>query len=339
MDERQGRTVVKVHLHHAAEQPLDVFGEAVCALKPAFREGYNAAATRFRALRGRSLRGYLPAICGCDGVKGAENIHKIRELDDIAKFPAVTVSFGLNDYFSGRFLSRFTGRGYFEQLHLPSQPVFAQSGLMDPNGEFHIFSVMPTVLLVDERMRAGRPVPKRWGDLLDPVWAGDVMLPAAHGAVSTLLPLTILRDSGEAGLAALARSARGAQHATDSIRMAGRTLKGPAVYVVPWFFACACPNEDVRVVWPEDGALVEPSFLLVRKGQAETYAPVLNFITGADYAAACAGHNYPAACPSAENRMPNGARFNWLGWDFLREAPLEERAAAIKGRFANLVND
>lgn len=317
-------------------EPLDVFGEAVCALKPAFRAGYNAAAARFRAEQGRSLRGYLPAICGCDGVKGAENIHKIRELDDIALFPAVTVSFGLGEYFSSRFLGRFTGKGYFKRLSPPVQPVFEQSGLLDPNGEFFIFSVMPTVLLVDENRLAGRQAPRRWGDLLAPEWEGDVVLPAAHGAVSPLLPLTILRDSGEAGIDALARNVREAKHATDSIRAAGHAADGAAVYAVPWFFARACPNPGVRIVWPEDGALVEPSFLLVRAGQADTYRPVLDFIAGEAYGRACAAHNYPAARPGVPNGLPDGARFNWLGWDFIREAPLEARTALVKARFAHL---
>lgn len=315
---------------------LDFFGEAVCALKPAFREGYNAAAAVFRREQGRSLRSYLPAICGCDGIKGAENIHAVNEVETPDELPNVLMSFKFGDYFFSRFLSKFTGKGYFERLDLPVHPEFEQAGLRDPNGEFHIFSVMPTVMLVDKRMLGDRPVPHRWNDLLGPAFAGDVALPAAHGAVSTLLPLTLLRDHGEEGLAALRRAARGAMHSTDMIRDAGRTLKGPAVYVVAWFFAKACSSPDVEIVWPEDGALVEPTFLLVQRGQRKLYRPLVDAITGRELGAASAAHCYPAANPAVENDLPAGAAFNWLGWDFIRSAPLEDRIAAVKAFFDDL---
>lgn len=318
-------------------EKLDFFGEAVCALKPAFREGYNAAAAEFRRLHGRSLRGYLPAICGCDGMKGAENIHKVREIDDIGQMPSVIVSFNFGDYFYSRFLTRFTGKGYWERLNLPMHPVFEKSGLRDPNGEFHLFSVMPTVMLVDKKRLGDRPMPRRWSDLLDPLFAGDVALPAAHGAVSTLLPLTVLRDRGEDGMDALQRAAYGAMPSTVMIRSAGNKADGPAVYVVAWFFAKACPSADAEIVWPEDGALAEPTFLLVREGQRAFYHPLLDFITGRTFGEASAAHCYPAANPAVDNHLPAGAGFNWLGWDFIRSAPLEERIAAVKARFAGLV--
>lgn len=320
-------------------EKLDFFGEAVCALKPAFRVGYNEAAAVFRDLHGRSLRSYLPAICGCDGIKGAENIHKVREINDMEQMPSVIMSFNFSDYFYSRFLTRFTGKGYFEPLELPVHPVFEQSGLQDPNGEFYLLSVMPTVMLVDKKRLGDRPMPCRWNDLLDPLFAGDVALSAAHGAVSTLLPLTVLRDRGEEGLGVLQRATYGAMPSTEMIRSAGNRADGPAVYVVAWFFAKACPNEDVEIVWPEDGALVEPTFLLVQKGQREFYRPLLDFITGEAFGEASAAHCYPAANPAVDNRLPAGAKFNWLGWDFIRSAPLENRIAAVKKRFAGLVSE
>ncbi len=316
---------------------LDFFGEAVCALKPAFREGYNAAAAEFRREKGRSLRSYLPAICGCDGIRGAENIPAVNEVEKPEALPGVIMSIKIGDYFFNRFLSKFTGKRYFERLELPVHPVFERAGLRDPNGEFHMFSVMPTVMLVDKKMLGGRPMPRRWSDLLDPAFAGDVALPAAHGAVSTLLPLTVLRDHGEAGLETLHRAVRCAMPSTDMIRGAGATLKGPAVYVVAWFFAKACPSPDAEIVWPEDGALVEPSFLLVQNGRREEYRTLVEFITGAGFGEVSAAHAYPAANPAVDNKLPAGAVFNWLGWEFIRSVPLEDRIAAVRSYFANLI--
>ncbi|MFT9055691.1 MAG: ABC transporter substrate-binding protein [Ethanoligenens sp.] len=315
---------------------LDFFGETVCALKPAFREGYNEAAAIFRQTQGRSMRGYLPAICGCDGIKGAENIHRVRENYHIDQMPAVISSFKLGSYFFSPFLTKCTGKGYFEQLNLPIHPVFEKSGLRDPNGEFHIFSVLPSVLLVDKKRLGDRPMPRLWSDLLDPMFAGEVALPSAHDAISPILPLAVLRDHGEEGLEKLRRSAHSMMHSQDMIRNAGNKVAGPTIFVVTWFFAQACPHPDVELVWPEDGALVEPSFLMVQKGQQDVYRPLIDFIAGKAFGEISAEHCYPAANPEVENHLPKNAVFNWLGWDFLRSAPLEDRITEIKARFADL---
>lgn len=335
----EGKTVFAMTPEEQASERLDFFGEAVCALKPAFRNGYNAAAAAFRELHGRSLRGYLPAICGCDGIKGAENIHKVREIDNREQMPPVIVSFNFSDYFYSRFQKKFTGKGYFEQLDMPLHPLFEQGGLRDPHGEFHIFAVMPTVMLVDKKRLGSRPVPRRWADLLDPIYTGSVALSAAHGAVSTLLPLTILRDHGEQGLDALQHTVSAALPSTVMIRNAGSKAEGPAISVVAWFFAKACPNPDVEIVWPEDGALVEPMFLLVQKGQADFYRSLVDFVTGVSFGQASAAHCYPVANPTVENHLPDGAGFNWLGWEFIRSVPLEERMVSVKARFASLVKE
>lgn len=96
-------------------------------------------------------------------------------------------------------------------------------------------------------------------------------------------------------------------------------------YIMPLFFAqrLKAPRH-FEIVVPEEGAIVSPVFLLVKKARRDEARVLADFIMGRELGQFCAETGFPSVRSDVSNRLPPGCRLFWMGWDFLRrEDPLE----------------
>ena len=136
------------------------------------------------------------------------------------------------------------------------------------------------------------------------------------------------------GIRSLARNVKHALHGAQMSRMAGSAnTEGGAVYLVSWFFAKTCVKPNVEIVWPEDGCMTLPMYLLVRKDRLEAVRDIVDYIVGDEFAAACSRAYTPAANAAGGEILPPGAKLAWLGWDYIRSHDLEAVAGASKDVF------
>jgi ABC-type Fe3+ transport system substrate-binding protein len=150
--------------------------------------------------------------------------------------------------------------------------------------------------------------------------------------------LPYFKDYGPEAVAALGRNVLRGQHPAQMVKEAGADRPdGAALYVMPDFFAHKIARQDrVRIIWPQEGGLISPVTMLVKRERAEELKAVTDFLTGAELARVFAGAYFPSPHADIENLMPPGARLKWLGWDFLREHDLGELNAAIDEIFLPL---
>jgi ABC-type Fe3+ transport system substrate-binding protein len=325
-----------------AGERLDFIGQVLCPLKARFKEGYDRVALERERRTGRPLRSYVPTVCG-GGEKPSEGKSPgdVLRFMGIADFPDMAASFDYGDYFSEAFRDRFLGRGHFEAP--PRKGVnrnFSDSGLDDPEGEYYVYGGYPIVFLVDREKLRGRPVPRTWRELLDPIYRKDITISGGHGRVGASVPMHMARAFGEEAIERLDRNVARAIHPSEMARLAGSGRDdGTAIYTIMGFFGKARGEKgDTELVWPDDGAIFDPAFFLLKKGKLEEYRDLVEYVAGAEFGRVSASNGFPAAHPEVDNGLGSDARLQWLGWDFLRSTDMDAFKQRVTAPFVKYLN-
>jgi ABC-type Fe3+ transport system substrate-binding protein len=256
-----------------------------------------------------------------------DDYDNIWQVEDIDEFPDIVASMGFGDFFRQEFVDRFVKKGYFSTAWTgPVNETFEKAGFRDPDGWYTIYAVFPHIMLVDTRKLGKVPVPRRWGDLLNPDLHDNIMINGGDGLVAELPLMYYYREYGDDGLIQLAANIRESGHPAQLVKAATSSLsRGAAVYVMPWFFAQARSlMSELQLVWPEDGALTSPIYVLIKESKKAELKPVIDCITGPELGAGSAEACFPSLNPYVDNKLPEGASFKWLGWDFIKSHNLEE---------------
>ena len=261
---------------------------------------------------------------------------EMARLRDEADLPHLFVSAGFEAFFDRRHLARFADA--FTDTSWPAlNPAFAGLDLKDPAGHFAMIAVVPAVFLVDRQQLAeDEPVPTTWAELLEPRFARRISLPVGDFDLFNGILLTLYKEFGEEGVAALSRNLLKSLHPSQAAgRFKASRGEVPAVSVVPYFFTrMAAVNPHVTVVWPEDGAVVSPVFMLQKRDAPAGTQALADFFLSRETGEILAHRGlFPSCHPEVDNPLPDGAGWRWLGWDFVREHDLGELIPRLQGLF------
>ncbi len=309
---------------------LDFLGRLPIPLRRPFKAGLDRAVAAHRTRTGFQL--------DCCFLSGAEWYHPFDGLagaPDADGLPEMLVTTFYHDILDPVLLAHYTPDA--GQRHQPPcHPVCLSGGLLDPLGAFRTFAVIPFVFLVDERRLKGRPMPRVWSDLLDPMWANDIVFGGwrpnervPYQDYNSYLLRCLALEFGNAGLDAFAANVRHLQHNIRTATQAGsNSASVGAIAILPWLQAALCPRrERTRVIWPEDGALAMPIGYLVKPQAESRLAPLIEYVTGLEWGAVLSRNCYPPINPSVPNAYPPGARLKWPGWDDCRTHDLAAETA------------
>lgn len=299
------------------QDPLHFLGYAACPFKPMFKDYFDEVLEKNFRASGEYLRCHIPM--GCGDYDAYEDLWKAESLK---LFPDVVASLGFGDFFRPSFVERFVRPGHFKSAWPAAlNPDFENAGFRDPDGAYCIYAVWPYVMLVDNQRLAGRPRPRRWSDLLDPMYRDDIITNGSQEHRVAEVPLLYFhKEHGEEGLIRLAANIRDFWHPAQMVKTAGsRSGKGAAVYVLPSFFAQArFRPEETPVIWPEDGALTSPIYFLAKATRRLESDLVVESLTSQELGENLSRMLFPSLHPGVDNRLPGGARFKWLGWDYIK---------------------
>jgi ABC-type Fe3+ transport system substrate-binding protein len=333
-------------------EELDFLGSIYCPCKERFADAYRRFQAQYNADKGdgERLRGVVPSEHRGDGKYFGIAKIKTRE-----KFPAVAAASGYLDFFRTGFIENAENgymRGWFSSLPLPEKthPLFDGLELRDPKNIFSIYGAMPYILVVNHRRLNGRKVPRSIADLTAPEFCESVGVPYRDDDISEHLLLSVWKTYGAAGIAALARNVVKTGHAPELIAdlIASKTADpgkdGRAcVYLMTWFFANTAPKRDyIETVWPDDGALFCPLYAVAKTGLTETQKAAAAFLFGAELGQNMADGYFAHINPQVRCRLPPAAvcpHFQWIGWDYIYEKPLEDRVAEIERAFSHSRHD
>ncbi|MDR3518133.1 MAG: ABC transporter substrate-binding protein [Azospirillaceae bacterium] len=303
-------------------QGWDFLGNVPVPLRHRVRDGVAELMTQHRAGGGAPLKCCFPM-----GQGGRGPIERLRTIRSLADYPNMLVSADHPNSFNRRFFDRHVRTGAFSACQPDgTAAVFTDCGLVDPCGWIGVFAVAPFVLLIDHRRLDGLPAPRRWADLFDPSYRGQVVFGGwrregerCFNQFNKFFLLCIAREFGLDALARLVRNVPTLLHSAQMPRLAGTDASPGGIYVLPWLLADMCPRRtDTAVVWPEDGALAYPLWLTVKSDQHATVDPLIRYFYGAGLGQILDENHYPALNPDRPPALPPASRLKWLGWDYVR---------------------
>lgn len=318
------------------DSQLRLLGLLPCGLKVPFGKAVTSFLEKYQA------EGNPPITYAVEGNVNQElSYYKfVDQVESLDELPDIIVSSDFNAFFYRRFRQRFIDQGYFVDVAPPQlNPSFNGTCILDPLGQFTMLNVNPLIIVADLARVGNRPLPRRWADLLDPIWHHSITLRGDRQFFCHAVLLPFFKEHGPAAMTALARNVLRGQHPAQMVKEAGADRPdGAALYVMPDFFAHKIARpERVRIIWPEDGGLISPVTMLVKKHRAAELKAITDFLAGPELAGIFAGAWFPTPHPGATNALPPQARLKWLGWDYLRSNDLAEQNAAIDEIFLPVV--
>lgn len=246
-------------------------------------------------------------------------VEKIETLDEL---PDIIISADFNTFYGQSFYERFVANGLMRGYgNFAINPSYTAAGIVDPSQRYSILGVNPLVMVANLDAVGERPLPRNWGDLLDPIWKKSVTLRGGNGFFCHAVLLPTYQQYGSKGLKQLGDNVMQGLHPAQMIKNIDGGAPG-ALYVMPEFFAHRAKRQDrLRILWPEDGALASPVTLQVKAAKIEELRPVLDYLTGRELARILVDARFPVPHGELAGAVQDKP-LSWLGWDYLRRDDL-----------------
>lgn len=238
----------------------------------------------------------------------------------------IFMSAGFDLFFDKKLMGKYKAKGVFEDIsgleRLNKDFDNEEIDLKDPKKQYSLICVVPAVFLVNTEELKGREMPKTWADLLKLEFENSVSLPLNDFDLFNALLLNIYKDFGEEGVRrlgkSLLRSMSPAEMVKSNIKRKGSGI--PTVTVMPYLFTQMVKEDSpLKPVWPEDGAIISPVFLLAKKESKEKAKPFVDFFMSKEVGGLLSQNGkFPSVNPEVDNGLVE-KKFKWLGWDFIND--------------------
>ena len=313
---------------------LNLFALLPCPLKVPLEEAFNG----FLATLSPAKRATLTYCIEGNANTQIDYADYADHFESVAEMPDIIITPGFNSFFHPHFVERFIKSGTFATVTpFAGHRQLAAMGITDPDGHYSMLAMNLLVLVVDHCRLGERPVPRSWGDLLKPEYEKSIAIRGNRdGTFCETLLLALFKEFGADGLASLGRNVAWGWHPSQMVKAVGSGREeSPAICVMPLFFANTIHRrEQVSVLWPEDGALVSPVTMLVKAEKHGELRELIAFLSGPEVAGICSGASFPALHPDVDNRFPDDATFNWIGWEYVKNHDLKALIAATNAAFS-----
>ncbi len=296
--------------YYNPDLPVNLLVKTACAVSEHFKEELMETVKARQKLTGEMPNVFI--VDGCHAPHEFENFHDSESID---KLPDIIMSMSFDEIYDKRFIDKYVSQGYFTNV-LDARQGNGQEYMDD---SYTLNAGLAMVFLIDEKKLGDLPQPKKWGDLLDPIYENSIIAFGDEAKGIFEYPLYYFyKEFGMESMEKLARNVKGIYHAAKAARMAGtNSREAGAIYYMPLTFAQLCENKGVSIVLPEDGALIIPIAFLVKKDKVKELDYLVDLVSNT-YGQMCADINAAVFNASIESKIPEGTKLKWLGWDYIR---------------------
>ena len=303
--------------HSDSKDALDVVGLLPCPVRIPLLEQFNNFTKEYTAKYKTEINHELKAASmGLEWVEN--NIKGIEKAEDL---PDLFISAGFDMFFDEDMIGKFKRQGVFEDTTKFEKfnSLFDGLNLKDPKGHYGLISAVPAVFLINTTELGDIPVPQSWEDVMKPEFEKRVSLPVGDFDLFNGILLNIYKKYGDEGVAKLGRSLLESLHPSQMVKSEKKKTNRPIVTIMPYFFTkMVKEGSTMQAVWPEDGAIVSPIFMLSKKDKIEKLQPVIDFFASKEVGEILAHSGlFPSVHPDVDNRIPKENKFMWLGWDYI----------------------
>lgn len=253
---------------------------------------------------------------------GIDSIVQDLESDDETKYPDIITSAGFEFFFGKRMKNLINKKKIYTSDIYDINEEFLQKNadLKDPKGNYHIMGIVPAVFIVNTKLLDGRKCPQSWEDLLSEEFEGRVSIPFMDLDLFNAIVLTIYAKFGMEGIQKLRRSYHQNLHPSQMVK----SNKNQAIVSIsPYFFTTMIQDKSLVAVWPSDGAIVSPIFM-INKADKKNISKVTQFLNSKEIGEIFSFNgNFPSTNKDVNNNLKYEQNYMWLGWDFIYENDIE----------------
>lgn len=254
-------------------------------------------------------------------------IEKVKT-GDVNKVPDVLLSAGFELFFDKNLMGQYMENGVFETyLENMNKDFYNENiDLHDPKKRYAIMGVVPAVFLVNKTALKNRKIPQTWDDILTDEFENSVALPMADLDLFNALIVMVYKEYGDDGIKKLAKVYQKNLHPAQMVKTKTKSNEAPAISIIPYFFSQMVNGaSDLKVVWPKDGALLSPIFMITKKEKADKIKPFLDlFLSEKIGNLFSANGKFPTTNPNVDNHLEKSQNFKWVGWDFIYKNDIGE---------------
>lgn len=249
-----------------------------------------------------------------DEIVNAENEDSLSDL---------FISAGFDLFFDNKLMGKFKKMGTFEDItgfdKLNEDFENEYINLKDPDREYSIIGVVPAVFLVNVEELNGVDLPRTWADLFKPEFENKVSLPIGDFDLFNAILLNIYKIYGEDGIRGLKRALFKGMHPSEMVKSHIKR-KRPSVTIMPYFFTkMTKQGGPMKAIWPKDGAIISPIFLLSKSSKKDKLKPFVDFFASKEVGEILS-HNgrFPSTNPYVDNKIDKDNKYMWIGWDYIK---------------------
>jgi ABC-type Fe3+ transport system substrate-binding protein len=263
---------------------------------------------------------------GLEWLKGT-----VRNVEDYNELADIYLSAGFDLFFDEKLMGKFKKAGVFKSGvkydKFNSDFENDYMSLKDPSGDYSILAVVPAVFLVNKNELNGREVPKTWADLLKPEFEKSVSLPVSDFDLFNAILLNIYKLYGDEGVKKLGKSLIQSLHPAQMVKSDRLTVNRPTVTIMPYFFTRMTKEGGTMIpVWPEDGAIISPVFMLTKAEKLKEMESLIDFLSSKAVGEILSHRGFfPSVNPEVENLTPRDKKYLWIGWDYIYNNNLQEQ--------------
>lgn len=296
---------------------IHIAGLLPCPVRLPLLESFDTFIEKFTADTGHRVSYKLEAASvGADWISD-----NIRGIEDPENLPDIFISAGFETFFDHKTIGRFKDQGVFEDISgAEVNRDFDGLQIRDPKGDYSIVAAVAAVFMINHDVRGDLPIPRTWADLLEPEFAQQVALPVGDFDLFNALLLAIHKEHGNEGVKKLGRCMLKSMHPSQMVKNAKRVTEAkPYVTIMPYFFTkMARMVKGLEIIWPEDGAVVSPVFMLTKRSTLDKTRPIAEFLNGKDVGEILSHKGlFPSLNPLVDNRLEGNHPWKWIGWDYI----------------------
>lgn len=270
-------------------------------------------------------------IANCDLRAASMGIGHIKEeFQKNKEVPDLLISAGFDLFFDDMYMKNFKENKVFEDItglnNLNIDFDNDEISLKDPKKFYSMIAVVPAVFMVNEKELNGRCMPKSWADLLKPEFENSISLPISDLDLFNALLLHIHKSFGYEGIEKLANNFLKNLHPAQMIKSHNDKINRPCVTILPYFFTqMSASKGPLKSVWPEDGAIISPIFMLTKKEKKKELKKIVDFLLDEEISKILS-HNgkFPSVSPKIDNQIEQDKKYMWIGWNYIHDNNIAE---------------
>lgn len=209
--------------------------------------------------------------------------------------------------------------------------------LRDPRGQYALIGVVPAIFLINSDELGDLQMPTSWEELLSPAYEGRVSLPVGDFDLFNAILLNIHKRYGDEGVRKLSRCMLRSMHPAEMVKSHRGKEESPLVTIMPYFFTkMIVPGSPMKAVWPSDGAIISPIFMLSKAAKQKELQPLVDYFCSREVGEILSYKGkFPSVHPELDNQLGDNHPYLWLGWDYIESKDIGQLIRHCEDIFNN----